>query len=171
MTGEDSKTHRSRAIRSVRCAVITVSDSRTAANDTSGALMRELLTAAGHEVVDSAILRDDPETVRRRVRAWCDDPTCQVVLLTGGTGITARDSTVEAIAELFEKRLDGFGELFRMLSYEQIGAAAMLSRATAGACDRTLIFAMPGSTAAVRLAMEQLIVPDLGHLTAMVEAC
>ena len=101
------------------------------------------------------------------VTRWCDDPTCDAVLLTGGTGIAARDTTPEAIARLLEKRLDGFGELFRMLSFEQIGAAAMLSRAAAGVRGSTLVFSMPGSTGAVMLAMDRLILPQLPHAVAL----
>ena len=103
----------------------------------------------------------------RRVTELCRRADCQAVLLTGGTGLAPRDTTYEAVSELLDKRLDGFGELFRMLSYEEIGSAAMLSRATAGVCEATMVFSMPGSTGAVRLAMDKLILPQLGHLAAL----
>jgi molybdenum cofactor biosynthesis protein B len=155
--------HRGRGPKSVRCFVLTISDTRTEATDTGGRAIADLLTASGHEVVGRAIARDDPEAVRAIVlRETAGD--AQVVITTGGTGITARDSTYEAIASLLEKRLDGFGELFRMLSYEQIGPAAMLSRATAGLVNRRIVAALPGSEGAVRLAMEKLLIPELGHL-------
>jgi len=156
-------------VESVACAIITVSDTRTAETDQSGALIRELLVKAGHRVVGYEIVRDEPHLVSERVRLLCANAGCQVVLLTGGTGIASRDSTYEAVSNLLEKRLDGFGELFRMLSYQEIGAAAMLSRATAGVLNGTAVFSMPGSTAAVRLAMEKLIIPQIGHLGALLK--
>ena len=155
--------HRAAGPRSVRCFVLTVSDTRTAATDTGGRTIADLLAAAGHQVIGRAIIRDDPEAVRALVlKETAGD--AQVVITTGGTGISARDSTYEAITSLLEKRLDGFGELFRMLSYEQIGPAAMLSRATAGLVNRRIVAALPGSEGAVRLAMEKLLIPELGHL-------
>ena len=155
--------HADKTISPVRCAVVTVSDTRTTDTDTSGKLIRDLLAQAGHEVTSFEILPDDPNRVRRHVAALCADGASHAVLLTGGTGVTARDTTYEAIAELLDKRLDGFGERFRTLSFEQIGASAMLSRAVAGVVGRTAVFAMPGSTGAVRLAMNELILPTLGH--------
>ena len=163
-----SSEHGTNNIANVRCAVITVSDTRTRETDTSGQLIRERLESAGHAVIRHEILPDDPGIVRKLITELCDDRACQAVLLTGGTGLAPRDTTYEAIAALLDKRLDGFGELFRMLSYNEMGAPAMLSRATAGVCGSTLIFSMPGSTGAVRLAMEKLILPELGHLTALV---
>jgi len=153
----------------VRCAIVTVSDTRTPETDTSGALIRDLLEQNGHQAMSCEIIPDDPLRVRRRVEALCHDDTCRVVLLTGGTGIATRDTTYEAISSLLEKRLDGFGELFRMLSYEQIGSGAILSRAVAGIRRRTMIFSMPGSTHAVQLAMEKLILPELGHAVALLD--
>lgn len=152
---------------SVRCAVITVSDSRTVDTDTSGKLIRELLSGHGHTITGWDIVPDDAAVVRQRVRELCDGVARQAVILTGGTGIASRDATIEAIESLFEKRLEGFGELFRTLSFEKIGAAAMLSRAVAGICDDTVIFALPGSTNAVKLAMESLILPQLGHIAGL----
>lgn len=154
----------------VRCAVITISDTRTVETDASGKLIRELVERAGHGVVHSEIVPDDSSRIRECVVNFCAQQNCDVVLLTGGTGIAPRDVTYEAVVELLEKRLDGFGELFRMLSYQEIGAAAMLSRAVAGIRSKTAIFCMPGSVAAVRLAMEKLILPQLGHLVALLRA-
>ena len=154
--------HRSDAPASVRVFVLTISDTRTEATDTGGAAIVEALRNAGHTITGRKILKDDPEPVAGAVRAAT--VSADVVITTGGTGITSRDSTYEALAKLFEKRLDGFGELFRMLSYEQVGAAAMLSRACAGTIRKTMVFALPGSEQAVRLAMEKLILPELGHV-------
>jgi molybdenum cofactor biosynthesis protein B len=155
-------THRKEAPASVRCFVLTISDTRTAETDTSGDAIVQALTSAGHDVVGRRIVRDDPATVREIVRA--ESRNVPVIVTTGGTGITARDSTYEAISTLLDKRLDGFGELFRMLSYEQIGSAAMLSRACAGSIGTTAIFALPGSEQAVRLAMDKLVLPEIGHV-------
>jgi molybdenum cofactor biosynthesis protein B len=146
----------------VRCFVLTISDTRTPDTDTSGDAIAQALESAGHDVVGRRIVRDDPAAVRETVRA--ESANVPVIVTTGGTGITARDSTYEAIATLLDKRLDGFGELFRMLSYEEIGSAAMLSRACAGSIGTTAIFSLPGSEAAVRLAMEKLILPEIGHV-------
>lgn len=156
--------HKAQAPRAIRCFVLTVSDTRTEAADTSGAAVVALLTAAGHEVIGRAIVKDEPAQVRGLVADQLAAGRAQVVITTGGTGITSRDSTYEAISGLLEKTLDGFGELFRMLSYQEIGAAAMMSRATAGLSNRCIIVALPGSEAAVRLAMEKLLLPELGHL-------
>jgi molybdenum cofactor biosynthesis protein B len=154
--------HRKDAPASVRCAVVTISDTRTEATDASGDAITTALTSAGHTVVNRQIVRDDPEAVSRAVRSAAVD--VPVVVTTGGTGITSRDSTYEAIVSLLDKRLDGFGELFRMLSYEQIGSAAMLSRACAGTIGSTAVFALPGAKRAVELAMERLILPEIGHV-------
>jgi molybdenum cofactor biosynthesis protein B len=142
--------------------VLTISDTRTAETDASGDAIAQALTSAGHDVAGRRIVRDDPAEVREIVRA--ESRNVPVIVTTGGTGITARDSTYEAISTLLDKRLDGFGELFRMLSYEQIGSAAMLSRACAGSIGTTAIFALPGSEQAVRLAMDKLILPEIGHV-------
>jgi molybdenum cofactor biosynthesis protein B len=145
----------------VRCFVLTISDTRTVANDTSGDAIAQLLESAGHVVTGRALIRDDPGGVQQVIQAIVD---AQVVITTGGTGITSRDSTYEAISRLLDKQLDGFGELFRMLSFAEIGAAAMLSRACAGAIGETAVFALPGSEDAVRLAMTKLILPEIGHV-------
>jgi molybdenum cofactor biosynthesis protein B len=162
--GMGAEDHRATAPASVRCFTLTISDTRTAETDTSGRAIAELATAAGHEIVGHAIVRDDPAAVRRVLYEQLAGGDARVIITTGGTGITSRDSTYEAIAGLLEKRLDGFGELFRMLSYEQVGAAAMLSRACAGTARGRAIFALPGSEPAVRLAMTKLILPELGHV-------
>jgi molybdopterin adenylyltransferase len=146
----------------VRCFVVTISDTRTEATDSSGNAIADLLTAGGHEVVGRRIVRDEPAVVRDVVQ-WAASGA-DVVITTGGTGITSRDSTFEAIESVLEKRLDGFGELFRMLSYDEIGAAAMLSRASAGTLGRVAVFSLPGSEHAVRLAVAKLILPEIGHV-------
>jgi molybdenum cofactor biosynthesis protein B len=154
--------HRAAAVTGARCAVLTISDTRTPETDTSGRAIAALLEAAGHIVARRQILRDEPDQVRAAVQA--DLGAVDAIITTGGTGITSRDSTYEAIAGLLEKRLDGFGELFRALSYEEIGSAAMMTRAMAGVARRTVIFMLPGSENAVRLAMTKLIVPEFGHV-------
>jgi molybdenum cofactor biosynthesis protein B len=156
--------HRRSAPLSVRCAVLTVSDTRTRETDTSGLAIAEALTAAGHAVLDRRLVRDDPDAIRSALDAMLAGEDVQVVLTTGGTGISRRDSTFEVVDGLLEKRLDGFGELFRMVSYAEIGAAAMLSRACAGVARGRVLVALPGSEAAVRLALERLLLPELGHL-------
>ena len=156
--------HQSQGPPTARCAVITVSDTRTLETDTSGRAIAELLEHAGHRVHRREILKDEPAQVEASVRRAVADADVDVVITTGGTGITSRDSTYEAIDGLLEKRLDGFGELFRMLSYPEIGAAAMLTRATAGLAGGTIVIALPGSEHAVRLGMEKLVLPELGHL-------
>jgi molybdopterin adenylyltransferase len=156
--------HKAQAPRSVGCYVLTVSDSRTEETDMGGRAIVDLLRAAGHEVVGRTIVPDDPDLVRKTVERQLANPSVQVIITTGGTGITSRDSTYEAVSGLLDKRLDGFGELFRMLSYEQVGPAAMLSRACAGLAAGRIVAVLPGSEAAVRLAMERLLIPELGHL-------
>jgi molybdenum cofactor biosynthesis protein B len=154
--------HRKDAPASVRCFVLTISDTRTEQNDTSGDAIAAALTAAGHVVAGRRIVRDEPPVVSALVVKEAAD--VQVIVTTGGTGITSRDSTYEAISSVLHKRMDGFGELFRMISYGEIGSAAMLSRACAGSIGRTAVFSLPGSEHAVRLAMEKLILPEIGHV-------
>jgi len=156
--------HRSHAPSSVRCAVITVSDTRTEATDTSGRAILELLESHGHAVAFRTILPDDTTRIGSVLDETLGRKDVDVVLCTGGTGITARDSTYEVVSARIEKRLDGFGELFRMLSYTDVGPAAMLSRACAGLARGRILVAMPGSEAAVRLAMHKLLLPELGHM-------
>ena len=166
MSGSDSTPleHKATAPRSVGCWVLTVSDTKTPETDTSGALIRTLLLDAGYEVVGSTIVRDEPKDVQRVIRAACATAAVQAVIATGGTGITSRDSTYEAIEALLDKRLPGFGELFRMLSYQEVGAAAMLSRAQLGIHARRIVISLPGSPNACRLALEKLVIPELPHL-------
>ena len=147
----------------VRVALLTASDSRSHADDEGGRVLRELALAAGFTVTGAALLREEPEALRAHVAALAASGTVDAVLVTGGTGLAPRDRTPEAVGALFERRLEGFGELFRALSYAEIGAAAMLSRADAGVVGGALVFLLPGSPAAVRLAMEKLIAPELAH--------
>jgi molybdopterin adenylyltransferase len=156
--------HRRGAPEIVRCATVTVSDSRTLATDTGGQLLRELLAAAGFEVEAREIIPDDPSRMRPLLEAFRDAPTVDAVLLTGGTGVSSRDQTFETVSALITKPLPGYGELFRMLSFAEVGPAAMLSRAVGGLMGRTVILTMPGSPAAVRLAVERIIAPELRHL-------
>jgi molybdenum cofactor biosynthesis protein B len=154
--------HRKSAVASVRCAVLTISDTRAMETDVSGRAIVELLEGAGHVVAKRQILRDDPKDVHEAVLTQVGG--LDAIITTGGTGITSRDSTYEAVVGLFEKSLDGFGELFRFLSYGEIGSAAMLSRACAGVARGTAIFILPGAENAVRLALTKLILPELGHV-------
>lgn len=157
--------HKAAAPRSVGCMVITVSDTRTEETDKSGRLMRELLSHANHPVQLYRIVKDEPAEITAAIDEGASHPEVQVILLNGGTGISPRDNTCEAVQRLLEKELPGFGELFRMLSYtEDIGSAAMLSRAVAGTYRGKAVFSTPGSTGAVRLAMTRLILPELGHV-------
>jgi molybdopterin adenylyltransferase len=173
---EYSAAHQERASREaeerpVRCAILTVSDTRTLANDAGGSLIDSILRAAGHLPVDRAIVKDEPDQVRGKMESWLARSDVDAIVSTGGTGISQRDTTVEVVRRLLTAELEGFGELFRMLSWQQVGAAAMLSRAVAGLVARpgtsggdTFIFAMPGSPNAVETAMHNLIAPQLAHL-------
>lgn len=156
--------HKAAAPTSVACYIVTVSDTRTEKTDTSGRAIAELLAGAGHRIVGRTIVKDDAELVRNTLERQLANPDVQVIVTTGGTGISSRDRTYEVVHGMFQKTLDGFGELFRMISYEQIGSAAMMSRACAGLVAGRIIIALPGSEAAVRLAMERLVLPELGHL-------
>lgn len=145
-------------------AVVTFSDTRTEETDRSGAAIRELIESAGHRVSVYAIVPDDPAGIAVLLREILDDPDVAVVVTNGSTGISHRDSAYEVVSRLLDKRLDGFGELFRMLSYQEIGAAAMLSRAVGGIAGGKVLFSLPGSTNAVKLGMTQLILPQAAHL-------
>jgi molybdenum cofactor biosynthesis protein B len=164
MMSQVPEQHRREGPKSVRCAVVTVSDTRTLATDSGGQTIVDLLADSGHQVIERRIIRDEPEPMTELLIALRDRADVDAVLLTGGTGLGRRDQTVETVTPLLEKTLPGYGELFRMLSYQEIGAAAMLSRAVGGLFGRTVLLTMPGSQAAVRLAMERLILPELGHL-------
>ena len=156
--------HKAASPAVAQCYILTISDTRTEASDTSGRAIFDLLFAGGHQVTGRKIVRDEPDQVRAAIEEQLANPLTQVVITTGGTGITSRDTTFEVIDALLDKRLDGFGELFRMLSYEQIGPAAMLSRACAGTARGKILIALPGSEQAVRLAVSRLLAPELGHL-------
>lgn len=147
--------------RPLRIAVLTVSDSRDEASDRSGAVLVERLEAAGHELADRAIVRDEVEAIVAQLRAWIEDPAIEVVLTTGGTGVTGRDVTPEALAMVVEKRIPGFGELFRWLSYAKIGTSTIQSRADAGVAGGTYIFCLPGSPGACRDAWDDILATQL----------
>ena len=151
-------------IRSLGFAVITMSDTRTEDTDVSGAFIKTILQDAGQTVPFYRVLQDDREKIKEAVQDCLTDPHIAVIITDGGTGVASRDTTFDVVVSLLEKRLDGFGELFRMLSYQEIGPAAMLSLAVAGIAKGKVIFAIPGSTNAVRLAMEKLILPQAGHV-------
>ena len=145
----------------VSIAVLTVSDTRTAANDTSGDTLAARVQAAGHVLADRAIERDDVSTIEQRLRGWIADPAIDVVITTGGTGITGRDVTPEAFDRVLEKRIEGFGELFRMISFSKIGTSTMQSRAVGGVAGGTYLFALPGSTGAVKDGWDDILVSQL----------
>jgi molybdenum cofactor biosynthesis protein B len=147
----------------VRVLIVTCSDTRTQATDESGQLVARLLQSAGHLVVDRVVVRDEPAEIEAVLQRMLEGAEVEAVVVSGGTGISSRDRTFDALDRLLEKRIDGFGELFRMLSYSEVGASAMLSRATAGLLKGRVIFSVPGSVNAVRLAVEKLILPVLGH--------
>jgi len=163
-TSDSAAEHRQKSPGKVGCAVVTVSDTRTLENDTSGQTLVDSLEGAGHRVVERVIVPDEPVELRALVIRLVEATEVEAILLTGGTGIAARDQTPETLCPMFTKELPGYGELLRMLSYAEIGPAAMLSRACGGLIGQTLVLTMPGSTAAVRLAMDKLILPELGHL-------
>jgi molybdopterin adenylyltransferase len=155
----------------VNCAVITVSDTRTPATDTSGEIARQLLESAGHNIVSYRIIPDEPTLIRAELDAALDrQPSIQAIVFNGGTGIAARDTTYEAIEQMLTKTLPGFGEIFRLLSYQEIGSRAIASRAVAGIYHQLLVFSLPGSRGAVQLGLEKLIIPELVHLVKQVES-
>jgi molybdopterin adenylyltransferase len=156
--------HREASPEQVRVAVLTISDTRTPETDTGGNAIVELMREAGHEVSRREIVEDDAPRIEVVLQEFLTDTSVDAVITTGGTGISARDTTYEVVSRLIDKKLDGFGELFRMLSYKEIGAAAILSRAVAGASGAKFVACLPGSTNAVRLAMEKLLVPEIPHV-------
>ncbi|WP_036647865.1 MogA/MoaB family molybdenum cofactor biosynthesis protein [Paenibacillus pini] len=157
--------HRSQGPSTVNCMIITVSDTRTQETDAGGSLIQTILEAGGFNVVKYVIVQDDYEGIRELIHEASGTTEVEAIILTGGTGISPRDTTYEAVSSLLDKTLPGFGEIFRYLSYtEDIGAAAILSRAIAGTVNSTAVFSIPGSTGAVRLAMEKIIVPELRHV-------
>ena len=149
----------------LKLAVLTVSDTRTEATDTSGRLLVERATEAGHHIAEHALVPDNIYAIRARVSVWIADAEVQVILITGGTGVTGRDGTPEAVGVLFDKTLDGFGEVFRSLSYHEIGTSTLQSRAIAGVANGTYVFSLPGSTGACRLAWDSLIQAQLDYRT------
>jgi molybdenum cofactor biosynthesis protein B len=161
---QSTQQHRCSSPRTVSCAVLTISDTRTLETDRGGALIVELLTAGGHSIAARDITPDDPARIRAALETFFNRSDVSAILVTGGTGIGARDQTFETVSALLDKTLPGYGELFRMLSWDQVGPAAMLSRAIGGVARGKILLTMPGSPAAVQLAMEKLIVPELGHL-------
>jgi molybdenum cofactor biosynthesis protein B len=162
--------HRAKAKRGVGCAVITVSDTRSEATDESGRLIRALLEEEGHAVRGYRIVRDEAEEIRRALGEALSRGDVEAVILNGGTGISPRDGTYEVVSAELEKRLEGFGELFRFLSYEQVGAAAIMSRAVAGVAKGKVVVSLPGSRAAVELAMRKLLLPELGHMVSQLQS-
>jgi molybdenum cofactor biosynthesis protein B len=156
--------HKEGAPTSIGCMVITCSDTRTPETDTSGALIMSALRGRGHLVVSYHLVKDEPSVIRRLVKQGAKDDKVHAIIINGGTGISRRDSTFEAIDGMLEKRLEGFGEIFRFLSFKEIGSAAILSRAIAGVYKGTLVISIPGSEKAVLLAMDQLILSELGHM-------
>ncbi len=158
--------HHKEALKNLKCTVVTISDTRTEENDDSGRAIRELLKSQGHEISDYTIVKDESEPIRNAVlRAM---KTSDAVICNGGTGISPRDITIETLEPLMNRTVEGFGELFRSLSYNEIGSSAMLSRAIAGVLDKNLLFCLPGSPNAVKLAMEKLILPEMGHMLSQV---
>ena len=158
--------HRAEAPRTVATAVVTVSDTRTLEDDAGGRLIVELLEGAGHSVASRVIVKDEPTEIAVAVESAASRQGIGAVIVTGGTGVAPRDVTPDTIEPLLDRTIPGFGELYRVLSYQEIGSAALLSRALAGLRDGRVVFALPGSRGAVRLAMEKLILPELGHLVA-----
>lgn len=164
--GDEGGLHRHRrdAPASVVCTVVTVSDTRTRETDTGGALVQELLEQSGHVVSERVIVKDEPDEIRAALVRATGEGESRAVIITGGTGVAPRDVTPDTVGPLLEREIPGFGELFRMLSFEEIGSAALLSRALAGLRTGRVVFVIPGSRGAVRLALERLIVPELAHL-------
>jgi molybdopterin adenylyltransferase len=156
--------HRESAPEKVRLAVLTISDTRTPETDTGGDTIQQIMQEAGHEVVERAIVKDEAAGIRNRLVDLLARPEVDAIVTTGGTGISGRDTTYEVVERMLEKRLDGFGEIFRMLSYEEIGAAAILSRAVAGAVGTKFVACLPGSRNAVHLAAEKLLAPEISHV-------
>jgi molybdenum cofactor biosynthesis protein B len=163
-SGHAHEEHKAHAPHCVTCVVITCSDTRTSQTDTSGQLMMRLLKEHGHDVAGYHVIKDDPAQIRRVIEEAAESDAVHAILVNGGTGISKRDSTFEAVDGMLEKRLVGFGEIFRYLTYKDIGSPAIMTRATAGVFRGRIVFSTPGSEGAVRLAMEQLILPELGHI-------
>ncbi|MBT4610089.1 MAG: molybdenum cofactor biosynthesis protein MoaB [Gemmatimonadetes bacterium] len=161
--------HKSAAPTKVSVAVITLSDTRDEGSDKSGQLIKQKLEENGHQVMHYAVVKDTARQIKGVLAIVCEKSACQAVILNGGTGISPRDNTFEVVDRMLDKRIPGFGEIFRFLSYQEIGSAAIMSRATAGTYRGRIIMSLPGSTGAVRLAMDELILPELGHLVATIQ--
>jgi molybdenum cofactor biosynthesis protein B len=164
MTSLTAHEHKSHPTGPIGCVVITCSDTRTRETDTSGFRIMHMLKEAGHTVVDYHLVKDEPAKIKSKIKSAVTNKKVQAIIINGGTGISRRDSTFEAVDGMLEKRLDGFGEVFRYLTYQEIGSPAIMSRATAGILKGRVLFSTPGSENAVRLAMEKLILPELAHL-------
>lgn len=156
--------HKQKAPRSVSCAVLTISDIRTELDDESGKLIRQKLSQSGHRVMFYAILKNEADSIKKKIHELLRQQELQVIITSGGTGVSHRDITVETIAPILEKKLDGFGQLFRFLSYQEIGTAAIMSRVFAGVAQRKVILCLPGSPGAANLAMDKIILPEIGHM-------
>ena len=156
--------HRDKSPHSVSCAVITISDSRTEGDDDSGRLIKQRLCQSGHEILDYSILKNDADSIKKKIKELRGQERLRVIIASGGTGVSHRDITVETIGAMLEKKLDGFGELFRFLSYQEIGTASMMSRAFAGVVGDKVILCLPGSLGAATLAMDKVILPEIGHM-------
>lgn len=166
-----SHAHESRSkSKQIGCAVLTLSDTRTLQNDSSGDLIVRLLVDAGHLVIQRDLIQDEPSDLKNRIEKFLNQTDIEAIITTGGTGVSPRDRTIDVLESIFETKLPGFGELFRMLSYEQIGPATMLSRATGGIANGKVIFALPGSAQAVELAMKKIITPELSHVVTMLQS-
>ncbi len=161
--------HKEKGKRSIRCSVVTVSDTRDERSDTSGQAIKQLLAAEGHQVVDYRIVKDEPAQIQALLIQALENNDVDAVIVNGGTGIAPRDSTYEVVSRLLEKKLDGFGELFRYLSYLDIGSAAIMSRAAAGTAAGKILISLPGSSGAVKLAMEKLILPEIRHMVSQLQ--
>jgi molybdenum cofactor biosynthesis protein B len=161
--------HSDREFMTVNCAIITVSDTRTPETDKSGQAIEQLLQQAGHRIASYTIIKDEPTQIAAQLTRLCNLANIDAIIFNGGTGIAPRDTTYDTLSQLLEKTLPGFGELFRFLSYQEIGSRAIASRATAGVYRQTLIFSLPGSSNAVKLALEKLILPELIHLVRLLE--
>jgi molybdenum cofactor biosynthesis protein B len=161
--------HKAKGKRSIACFVVTVSDTRDETTDTSGQLIKSLLAAENHQLTGYRIVKDEPEQIAALLRDALNQKEVEAIIVNGGTGISPRDGTYEVIVKLLEKRLDGFGEIFRFLSYQDIGSAAIMSRAVAGSAQGKVLISLPGSKGAVGLAMEKLILPELRHMVSQLQ--
>ncbi len=156
--------HKHKAPKSVSCAVLTISDTRTEKDDESGRLLMQKLSETGHRVTSYCVLRNEADSIKKKIHELLKEEELQVVITLGGTGVSHRDITVETISPILEKRLDGFGELFRFLSYQEIGSSSIMSRAIAGVAMEKVIICLPGSLEATRLATDKIIIPEIGHM-------